>query len=338
MSEKGEGTSKVKQDAACQVLGSHMTTWGGLYKAVEKTLQIKGNTLQIFTANNKSWKSKDVEPKDAQQFKDAVTKAGLKGIMSHAAYIINLGSSKEDVRENSIKSLTKELQRSTMLNIPFVVLHPGAHTGAGAGACIKHIAQGLDTVLESVPGDTMILLETAAGQGTTVGKTFAELKSIYDLVKNKPRIGICLDTCHVFAAGYDIANESGYKKLWEEFEKTLGLNLLKAIHLNDSKTEVGAHKDRHESIGHGKIPLETFWFLMNDPRLAAIPKVLETPVNNVSHTAEIEFLKGMVGAEVPPTKKDVPELNESGRRKRKNSYNKDKKGKTWKKKKNKIES
>ena len=275
------------------LVGSHISIAGGMYKAAQRALDVGGTTMQIFTKSNKSWFAKAITQEDAERFKEAVKEAGLKKIMAHTSYLINLAAKNPQVRNKSIKALIEELQRCEQLDIPYLVLHPGAHVGQGEEIGIQKIAQGLDEVFSTVRGTSKILLENAAGQGTTLGATFQELRAIYDACKQGERLGICIDTCHAYSAGFDIGTPSGYKAFWESFRKIIGTGLLKAIHLNDSKNARGAHLDRHEKLGEGNIPLKVFSWIVNDEHLVGIPKVLETPIDKdyMEYAGEIALLK-----------------------------------------------
>ncbi len=277
------------------LVGAHISIAGGMYKAGQRALDVGAATMQIFTKSNKSWYAKPIAAEDAERFKQAVKEAGLKKIMAHTSYLINLAAKNPEVRDKSIKALISELQRCEQLDIPYLVLHPGAHVGQGEEVGIKKIADGLDEVFSSVRGKSKILLENAAGQGTNIGATLEQLRAIYDGCKHKDRLGICIDTCHAYSAGFDIGTPSGYKAFWDSFRTVIGWELLKAVHLNDSKNVVGARLDRHEKLGKGKIPLKVFSWIINDEHLAGIPKVLETPIDNdyMEYAEEIALLKSM---------------------------------------------
>jgi|SaaInlLV_10m_DNA_2_1039722.scaffolds.fasta_scaffold00046_41 deoxyribonuclease IV len=276
------------------LVGAHMSIEGGLHKAIERAKKIGCTTMQIFTKNNRSWFAKNISNKEANIFKEHLQKSSLKKIMAHASYLINLGSKNKDVLQKSTTALKKELERCEQLNIPYLIVHPGSHVGLGEEKSIQQIAKTLDLILKTTSGKTKILLETMAGQGTSVAHTFEQLKKTYSLCSQKKNIGICFDTCHVFAAGYDLTSQEQYKKTWAKFKRILGIRLLKAIHLNDSKTELGSKKDRHENLGKGKIPIKIFELIMNDSLLKNIPKVLETPNGEIFYKKEIALLKKMV--------------------------------------------
>jgi deoxyribonuclease IV len=277
------------------LLGAHISIAGGFHKSIERGEKIGCNTIQIFTKNSRSWLAKKITKEEADKFKQAQKKSSIQTVVAHSSYLINIGSSKPETEKKSIKALTEELDRCEQLDIPYLVLHPGAHTGAGEEACIEKIAKNLDIVLSKSKGNTMLLLEITAGQGTNIGYTFEHLKKIRQLSKEKRKMGVCFDTCHAYSAGYNFGTEKGYKKIMADFDKIIGLKKLKVIHLNDSKTELGSRKDRHANIGKGKIPLKAFQMIMNDKKLQEIPKILETPIQNENdYVDEIKLLKKMI--------------------------------------------
>jgi deoxyribonuclease-4 len=261
------------------LVGSHISISGGLHKAFSRAASIDCSTFQIFTKSSRSWHEKPLTEDECELFTNAQKEVGITPVVAHTSYLINIASSVPKIAHPSRAALKDELIRCHQLDIPYLVLHPGAHTGAGVERGIENIAQSLDEVLESVRGKTIIALETMAGQGTTLGGTFEELKTIRSLCRHKSRVGVCLDTCHMFSAGYDISSEEGYKKVIHQFDELIGLENIKVIHVNDSKTPLGSHVDRHEALGKGSIPLETFRLLVNDQRFSDVPKILETPTD-----------------------------------------------------------
>lgn len=276
------------------LLGAHISVAGGYSKAIERGESIGCTAIQIFTKSNKSWFAKPITEEEAIEFQKAAHASSIKKILVHSGYLINLASSSLSTRKLSFKSLKEELIRCEALNIPGLVLHPGSHTGGGMEEGTLHIIDALNELFKEHKGNTAILLETMAGQGTSVGHTFENLRTIYDNCKYKERLGICIDTCHIFAAGYDLSSIAGYKKVFKEFSHYFGYRELKAIHLNDSKEDIGSKKDRHANIGKGKIPLEVFKHLLQDPHLTHIPKVLETPVKNfLEYEKELDLLKSL---------------------------------------------
>ncbi len=258
-------------------LGAHMSVAGGLHLAIDRIRQVDGTALQIFSRNQRQWRAKPIMVEEATAFRLAWKEWGTYPISSHASYLINLASAKEEARQKSQLALLAECQRCHALGIANIVMHPGSHGKAGVELGIDRLVEGLDLVLAQAPEELKILLETTAGQGTGLGADFTELAAIISKSHFADRLAVCLDTCHVFAAGYDIATEQGYAATLAEFTEVIGLDRLLFIHVNDSKKPLASRVDRHEHIGQGEIGTLAFELLMNDPRLADIPKVLETP-------------------------------------------------------------
>lgn len=278
------------------LVGAHISIAGNIALSVERARSIGCGTMQIFTKSNRSWFDKPLHGDDIFAFKQAITISGLREVMVHSSYLINIAASAEAVEKNSIKSLALELERAQALEIPYLVLHPGSHTGAGVAAGLKKIATNLDIVLRNASGKTMILIETMAGQGTNLGSSFQEIKQVFDQAEHHNLLGVCFDTCHVFSAGYDFSTTIGYEDIFKQFNQEIGLQHLRAFHLNDSKTPLNSHKDRHEALGMGTIPLTFFKQLMNDKRFMHIPKVLETPTDPAMelYRNELMLLKSMI--------------------------------------------
>ncbi len=273
------------------LLGAHMSIAGGVSKALDRGQQIGCDTIQIFTRNNNRWASKPLSSDEIERFHQRVKETGIWPVFSHAAYLINLASPKPDLRRKSIEAFIDELERAEALNLLGVVLHPGSHMGEGEEAGIARIAEALDQCHAATPGfRTLTLLEITAGTGDHIGYRFEQLAAIRERVKEPERIGFCFDTCHAFAAGYDFRTREGYEAVMAEFDRVLGLDRLKAIHLNDSKHPLGSRKDRHEHIGKGHIGLDGFRWLLNDPRLQQVPMVLETPKSPDMHE-DVENLR-----------------------------------------------
>lgn len=270
------------------LLGAHMSIAGGLEKAIERGESIGCTAIQIFSKSNRQWAAKKINEIEIEAFKNARKNSFIKSVIIHASYLINLGSPDKTVVHKSIKALTEELERAEQLNIHHVVLHPGAHIKSGEAVCLEQISDNLNTVFDAVPGSSGILLETMAGQGSSVCYTFEQLATLYQKSLYKKRFGICFDTCHAFAAGYDFRTKNSYEKLWKEFDAILGLDLLKAMHINDSKKELGSRVDRHEEIGLGAIGQTAFKLLFNDKQFFDVPKILETPKDDLEH-----YLKNM---------------------------------------------
>lgn len=259
------------------LLGAHMSISGGFEKAIERGTSIGCTTIQIFTKSNRQWHAKTITQEEAKLFRTAVKESDIHPIVAHATYLINIGAPDKTIESKSVKAVIDELERCAILGIPYLVLHPGSHVDTDEAACLERIAQNLDEIFETDASNTKILLEIMAGQGSSVCYSFDQIATIRKLSHHKGRIGVCFDTCHAFAAGYDFTTPHGYKAMWDEFESTIGLNHLYAIHINDSKKELGSHVDRHEDIGKGAIGLQVFKLLFNDPRFFDIPKILETP-------------------------------------------------------------
>jgi deoxyribonuclease-4 len=234
--------------------------------------------MQMFVKNNMQWFAAPLPPAEAGAFRDHPRRPELRSIFGHTGYLINLAATNPDFHARSMRSLREELVRAAQLGLPFLVLHPGAHMGAGVEAGLAQVVSSLDQLFEETTGNPVrIALEVTAGQGSTLGRTFEELAFILDKVRRTERLCICLDTAHLFAGGHDISTPAGVKKTFAAFDKVIGRDRLAALHLNDSKTALGSRVDRHEHIGKGRIGLEAFRFIMKQPRFRKIPKVLETP-------------------------------------------------------------
>lgn len=260
------------------LLGAHLSISGGYHKAVAEARQLGCTALQIFTKNAHTWAERVVRDSERERFLAARSDAGVDVILSHTAYLLNLASDKPDVRARSEDALEQELVRCDRLEIPFLVHHPGAHMGKGVTHGLAMAADAINRVFERLPTSrARLLLETCAGQGTGLGHRFDHFKVLIDNVADKDRIGVCLDTCHMFAAGYDIRTPDAYQRTLDQFDVAVGLDTISAIHLNDSKRELGARVDRHAHIGEGAIGMDAFRFIMNDQRFAAVPKIIETP-------------------------------------------------------------
>jgi len=270
--------SEIENRQSKILLGAHMSISGGVHIAIERARSIDCTAMQMFVKNNMQWFARPLTRDEVRAFVEHRQRAELLSIFAHANYLINLAATNPLFHANSIRALSKELASANQLELPFLVLHPGAHRGAGEEAALAKIIASINKVFRKIPKvKTKIALETTAGQGSCVGHRFEHLAHIIDNVREPERLCICLDTAHLFAAGYDIGTESGIRKTFREFDRKIGLDRLVAIHLNDSKTGRGSRVDRHEHIGKGKIGLDAFRFIMRDQRLNKIPKVLETP-------------------------------------------------------------
>ena len=274
------------------LIGAHTSAAGGVHNALLQGQRIGATTVQLFTSNQKRWISKSFEPKDIELWKATLSETGLKEIMSHDSYLINLGAPDPVILQKSRDAFAAEATRCTQLGITYLNFHPGAAIKEDVQQCLDHIVDSLLLVEPIIAkGSTRLLLENTAGQGSAVGWRFEELAYIIKRVKNKLPIGVCLDTCHLFAAGYDVRDFNTFDATLKEFDKIVGLKHLYAFHLNDSKKGLGSRVDRHEQLGDGLIGLEAFKFLMKDPRTRKIPKYLETPGGPEFWVKEICMLK-----------------------------------------------
>ncbi len=263
---------------ASLLLGAHVSIAGGVSRSIERALSVGCTAMQIFVKNNMQWFADPLPQAEADAFLHHPRRGELGSVFGHTGYMINLGAINPEFHEKSTRALREELIRADQLELPFLVLHPGAHMGEGEEAGLAKIAASLDAVLEAIPQvRTRIALETTAGQGTTLGRTFEELASLFERSRYPERLCVCLDTAHIFAAGYDLTSEESTRAVFDRFDALIGLQRLVALHCNDSKAAMGSRVDRHDHIGKGKIGLPAFRAIMNDPRLAALPKVLETP-------------------------------------------------------------
>ncbi len=259
-------------------LGAHVSTAGGLHTAFERAATATCNVVQIFSKNQRQWNAKPLTTSDIDQFRSAHTAWGGGPLIVHDSYLINMASPDDALWERSIAAFQVELERCEQLGVQALVTHPGAHVGAGEEAGLERFGAALRRILDQGSGGTTkILLETTAGQGTCLGHSFEHLARLIELSNGHERVGICFDTCHVLAAGYDFRTPATYAATFAELERLVGLERLQAFHLNDSKGDLGSHLDRHTHIGAGNVGLEGFRLIMNDPRFAHIPMVLETP-------------------------------------------------------------
>lgn len=281
-------------DAPGDLIGAHISTKGGLHTVFERASAIKATALALFAKNSNQWKGKTLTAEDVAAFNE---KRHVRPILTHASYLINLATTNPEFHKKSIAAMIDELDRAERLGIHAVVLHPGAHLGAGPDSGLDQIARSLDQVHAAIPNHRVVtLLETAAGQGSCLGCTYEELGRIISLVDDKRRVGICIDTCHVFAAGYDIRTRAGYEQMIDEVEKHVGVENVGGFHINDSKKGLGSRVDRHEHIGKGELGLDAFSFVVNDPRFARIPKLIETPktVETLSDRKNLRLLRSLI--------------------------------------------
>jgi deoxyribonuclease IV len=260
------------------ILGAHMSMAGGYYKAVEAAKKVGCDCVQLFTKNNNQWAGKPISAEDAERFKESLVNLGIKHPIAHNSYLINLASPDDELWKKSIDAMVVEVERAELLAIPFIVAHPGAYTTSTEEAGLARIAEGLDEVHRQTPGaSAQILLETTSGQGSCLGCRFEHLATIIGAVESPERLGVCVDTCHIFSAGYAMATEKEYKATMRDLDQTVGLQLVRAFHVNDSKAKFGSCVDRHAHIGQGEMGLDPFRHLMNDRRFKTTPMYLETP-------------------------------------------------------------
>lgn len=259
------------------LLGAHQSIAGGVEKSLARGQEVGSETIQIFVKTPNRWVSKALAEENVVAFKEAVAETGIWPVFAHSLYLINLATPDNALWQKSLDALTDDLERCELLGLPGLVIHPGSHMGSGEEPGIARISSALDEVHARLPGyNVQVWLETTAGQGAHLGYTFAQLQSMITGVKDPARLGVCFDTAHAFAAGYELRTQESYETTWAEFDKVLGLDRLKAIHLNDSKKALGSRVDRHEHIGKGLLGLESFRLLLNDPQFYGLPMTLET--------------------------------------------------------------
>lgn len=259
-------------------LGAHMSIAGGVDLAISRIGEIGGESLQIYTKNQRQWRSPSLTEEVVQRFRGRHRESGSMPVAAHDAYLINLASPDPVTIRQSVTAFSDELRRASRLGIPFLVAHPGSHLGKGVSTGIKRFVNHLDRAINlSETKDVMVLLEITAGQGTNLGSNFEEIGSMIDRSRFSPRLGVCFDTCHAFAAGYDMRTPETYSATFDSFNQHIGLDRIRFFHLNDSKHPLGSRVDRHEHIGRGKLGLGSFRLLLNDPRFKRHPMVLETP-------------------------------------------------------------
>lgn len=279
------------------LIGAHLSTKGGLPTVFGRAAAIDASAVALFAKNSNQWKGKELTPEICAEFAEKRT---LKPVLTHASYLINLATTNPEFHRQSMAAFVDELDRAEKLGIHAVVLHPGAHMGAGAANGLAQIARSLDQIHAMIPHHKVVtLLETSAGQGSCVGCSFDELGEILELVDERARVGVCIDTCHIFASGYDIRTRQTYEQTIEQLEEHVGIENVGAFHLNDSKKPLGSRVDRHEHIGQGELGLEAFRFVLNDPRFTGIPKLLETPktVEIESDRTNISLLRSLLAAQ-----------------------------------------
>lgn len=277
--------------------GAHESIAGGVFTAIERGHKATCDTIQMFNKSNSQWKAKKLTTDEIDLFFRRIEETGVTVSVSHTSYLINIASPNPELAEKSYASLKEEMERCNVLKIPSLVFHPGSHVGCGEEVGMDRVAEYINRLFGELPDNTVtLLLETTAGQGTNLGYRFEQLAYMIDRVENKDQVGVCLDTCHVFAAGYPIVTPAEYKKTMQQFDDVIGLGRLRIIHANDSKKELGSKRDRHEHIGQGHIGLAGFRNFVNDPRLADVPMIIETPKgDDLSEDIEnLKVLRGLV--------------------------------------------
>jgi len=279
-----------------KTLGAHMSVAGGLHLAIERGVQTGCDAIQIFTRNSNQWAAKPIAAEEALAFQSARMRSGFAAVVAHGSYLINLASPDPALRRRSIEAFSRELGRCERLGLDALIAHPGAHMGAGEAQGVRRVARALDRILSSRPdGRVAVLLETTAGQGTSIGHRFEHLRDIIGGMESSDRVGVCIDTCHIFAAGYDLRTPTAYADVMERLDRVVGLRKVRAFHLNDCVKDLGCRVDRHEHIGKGFIGLAGFRSLMNDSRFDSVPMFLETPkgADCAEDRVNLAVLRGM---------------------------------------------
>lgn len=277
--------------------GAHESIAGGMEKSILRGQQATCDTIQIFNKSSNQWRAKELKTEEIDEFFRLIDETGVTVATSHTSYLINIASPDPALNEKSYEALKVEMERCQRLKIPNLVMHPGSHVGTGEEAGMDRIAKNINRLLDELSGDNVcLLLETTAGQGSHLGYKFEELAYMIDRVDDKSRVGVCLDTCHIFAAGYPISKPKDYKQTMKQFDDLIGLDRLHIIHMNDSKKEFGSRKDRHEHIGKGEIGIEAFRNFVNDKLLKDVPMILETPKGEdlEDDIKNLKVLRGLV--------------------------------------------
>ncbi|MCG5530420.1 deoxyribonuclease IV [Halorhodospira halochloris] len=291
-------------------IGAHVSAAGGTPNALGRGEEIGCNCIQIFTRNQRTWKAKPVSSTEAEEFHAQRGEHPMQTVMSHASYLINLAAPDEEKHQKSSAVFAEELTRCQLLGIELLNFHPGAHIEAGLEQGIEKIATTLNAICHEHADkqDVTLVLENVAGQGTTIGADFAELAAIIELLDQPERFGVCVDTAHAFAAGYELHHEQGWDDMWQDFDTKIGLHRLRALHINDSKVGLGSRKDRHALIGRGEIGPDAFIRALTDHRTRDIPQFLETPAGPEGWAEEIKWLRTSAAGDRP----ELPEIADSG--------------------------
>lgn len=286
--------------------GVHVSIAGGVSKAFAQGERLTCSTIQIFTKNERQWKTKPLAADEVAAYRQEQARSGIGPVLVHDSYIINMGSPKDDLWERSTVAFGDELERCAALDIPYIVTHPGAHTGSGEAAGLQRQADALNRLFAAETGGSVtVLLETTAGQGTALGWRFEHLARLLELVRYPERVAVCVDTCHIFVAGYDLRDAESYAATFAEFDRLVGLEHIKAFHVNDAQQGLGSRVDRHAHIGKGAIGLEGFRLLVNDARFRDVPMILETPAGkdraeDLENLAQVRALQAETEEGAPP--------------------------------------
>jgi len=275
------------------IIGKHVSIAGGLDKSIKRVVDIGCNSMQIFIKSPRSWKARELNEEEINKFKSERQKYNLSPVEVHATYLINIASPKKDLWKKSVEGLITDYKRSDKIGADYLVFHPGSHTGDGLDNGIERIIDALNTILHTLNSNTVILLENMAGTGSSIGASFEVLDKIIKNVENNDRLGVCIDTCHAFAAQYNLAVKNGLENMICDIENSFGLDRLKVIHVNDSKYSFGENKDEHAHIGEGEIGKNGFANIINHPKLKNIPFILETPWFNDGPDEDITLLKSL---------------------------------------------
>ncbi len=285
-----------------RLIGAHMPTSGGLYKSLSGGKDIGCTTVQLFTCSPRQWSHPPLKQEDVAQFLEVQQATGISFTVAHDSYLINLAAPSEEILLKSQAAFRSELDRADQLNIRWLVTHMGAHLDKGEDEALSRLAESLRVILEATDGVGQrvgIALETTAGQGTGLGWRFEQLGKILADVGEHPRLGVCLDTCHIFVAGYDLRSEESYEHTWAEFDRLIGYGKLKVIHANDAKKPLGSRVDRHEHIGLGEIGIEPFARLVTDHRIVHVPVIIETPESDTMHAVNVAKLHRLAAGQAP---------------------------------------
>jgi len=279
------------------LLGAHCSTAGGLPTAAVEAKSLRCEAVQVFLKSNRQWAMRDLAEGEAEGFREGLARAGVRGVLAHGTYLVNLAATDRAVAKKSRDCFLAEARRAAEVGIDALVFHPGAHLGAGEEAGFRRVAAGLKEALAATKGAKVrLLLENAAGQGTTLGTRFEDLARMMELAGDDPRLGACLDTCHAFAAGHDLSTDGGYDAVMADIDRTVSLGRIHAVHLNDSKQGLGSRLDRHANVGEGVLGRTAFRRIVNDPRLADVPMVLETPGGLDGYRRDLKILRRLRNA------------------------------------------